>query len=224
MGEMPAHAPTSEVGPSCSTTSPTPTYSTHQLAVIVNKVVEERMEKLVQKNRKWKARMATALLEQADEIEEQVANRLPSFIYEDVETHSEALDTAQEVESKADEALCLIKEMKELKESEDTFKRSMDTTLDDKMWKMALEIKSNKEEFCRGLRGLTMEVGELWKKQELALTLMQGFKDYLELASGGSRSGMALLEGGVTVVEVAEKGGWWRGSGRPGSVFLSKNI
>jgi hypothetical protein len=141
-GEMPAHALTSEVRPSCSAATPPPAYSTCQLAVLVNKAVEEQMEKLVWKNGKWKTRMANTLLNQVDEIEEQVANQLPAIIYKDEETHSETLNTAQEVDLKVDEVLHLIKEMKAAKE-EDTFKRSVDTALDNKMQKMALDIKNN---------------------------------------------------------------------------------
>jgi hypothetical protein len=203
---MPTCALTSEVGPSHSTASPAPTYSTCQLAVIFNKAVEEQMEKLVWKNGKWKARMATALLERVDEIEEQVANWPPAIIYKDEETHSEALNMAQEVELKADEVLHLIKEMKSTKKEEEEFKASVDTALDDKMWEMALDIKNSWEEYCWGIRGLKAAVGELWKKQELTLTLIQGFKNYLELLTGDSRSGMALLEGRASAVEVADKG------------------
>jgi hypothetical protein len=203
---MPARALTSEVGPSRSAASPTPTYSARQLAVIVNKAVEERMEKLVRKNGKWKTRTATALLEWADEIEEQVANRPPSFIYEDAETHSEALNTAQEAESKVDEALRLIKEMKAAKEEEEDFKAAVDSALDAKMRGMALDIKNNQEEFRRGIGGLETEVGELRKKQEFALKLMRGFQQYLELDIEGSGSGLPLLAGGASAVEVADKG------------------
>jgi hypothetical protein len=48
-------------------------------------------------------------------------------------------------------------------------------------------------------------VGELQSKQEFAMTLMQGFKEYLEIEARGSGSGLALLKGRASAVEVANK-------------------